>query len=313
MKICMITYMRKGETLTPHLVNVVRGLRDCFQNDVKVVFCAEEFTQVINLHNICHEFFLQEGTKYARLRKYIQQDDSEYYLCIDNDIRGNNECIQPFLLEMIRCKYDLGWGKIAAENSNRMVGKLVAIDKILSHYILRPLLWKFRIGISIPGQLFCLKGSFIRDHFMQYDTYLDDLAIGLYAREKKCRILCSKNILGYELPNETFCNLLLQRKRWAIGFSSVFFNHHDFIAKMLLCIHMFSYHFLWCLNLLVCVFLFIRCVYILPIYILFNALLLTYPQKRLLLYGIEYQFVFPILHLYWFVFFLMNKKRCLHV
>ena len=127
---------------------------------------------------------------------------------------------------------------------------MITIDKLLSHHIIRPFLWKFNCGISISGQLFFIKTKSFNNKLLQIDTFLDDLALGSYVslHQKELKILIDNSIIATEEPKTSFSDLYIQRKRWAKGFFSIISRTKNKKIKNLLKIHAFSYHFLWIIH-----------------------------------------------------------------
>lgn len=156
-EICIVTYTRSTEGFTDELDRICKSFYEKYNNRFKLVICCEEYFQIDDKEYLI-EFMEMGGTKYRRLISLMEKDDSNYYLSIDNDITGNIEELLNFVDEMITKDYEVGWGRIRAKKQSSFISNMVAVDKLLSHNIIRPLLWKLGVGISIPGQVFCIKG-----------------------------------------------------------------------------------------------------------------------------------------------------------
>ncbi|MDR2142253.1 MAG: glycosyltransferase family 2 protein, partial [Deltaproteobacteria bacterium] len=197
-------------------------------------------------------------------------------------------------------KVDLAWGLIDALPGHNFLYKLVKIDKFISHIIIRPLLWKFNICISLPGQIFFInKSKFLRD-LPIYDTLFDDLTIGIVAKKNKYLSNYFKLYLGYEKPSTSFYLLLKQRLRWSKGFYQAIINnlHNGMLIYIL--IHGFMYHFLWA-PLLILFIIFFKISSIVALFsLILLCLFLSNMKSYLFIYSISYCFIFPIIHLVWF-------------
>ncbi len=307
--LCMVTYLRNTESFTDDLNAIAEALFDFFHQNFKVVICCEEEYHLQRIqHSYPIECFYSKGTKYNRLFSLMRHDKADYYLSIDNDIKGDIASIKSFLVEMISGPYDIGWGRIRSLRMNTLISNMVAVDKLISHNFLRPLLWKVSLGISVPGQIFCLKSSSYVSKQIEFDTYLDDLAIGLYTAQKlKCRLNINK-VLGYETPNVSFGGLWKQRQRWALGYATIFKSTNDLPGVFLLLIHAFSYHCSWMIHWLI-ILLLSRWGLIIPsVFVLLWAFIFSMNSPRLFLYAIIYQFIFPIFHIGWI--FALIKFAC---
>jgi cellulose synthase/poly-beta-1,6-N-acetylglucosamine synthase-like glycosyltransferase len=245
------------------------------------------------------------GTKYKRLINLMEKDDSKYYLSIDNDITGNISELLDFVDTMISNDYEVGWGRIRAKRQSGFISNMVAVDKLLSHNIIRPLLWDFGVGISIPGQVFCIKGESFRGKLIELDTFLDDLALGLYVNINQSKKYVIPTILGEEEPNSKFVGLWKQRLRWAIGYSTILKavkNRKEYKSKVV--IHGLSYHFSWVLNWVIIALLASLWLPLAIVYVLLMGALISRKDISMLFYSVIYQFVFPIFHIRWGITFI---------
>lgn len=298
-EICIVTYTRSTEGFTNELDRICRAFYKKYKNRFKAVICCEQYFRIKDKEYLV-ELLKMGGTKYRRLIDLMEKDDSAYYLSIDNDITGNIDNLLSFVDEMITKDYEVGWGRIRAKKQNSFISNMVAVDKLISHNIIRPLLWKLGVGISIPGQVFCIKGESFRGKLIELDTFLDDLALGLYVNINKSKKYVITNILGEEEPNGKFFGLWKQRSRWAIGYSTILKavkDKKDYRSKVI--IHGLSYHFLWILNWALIVLL---AVFIWPLaigYVLSIGALISKKDISLLFYSVVYQFFFPMFHIRW--------------
>lgn len=298
-KLCLVTYMRKEEKFTEELHKIALALNEHMKNDFKVVICCEEkFKFDYDGYEV--EFYICAGTKYRRLINLMEKDESQYYFSVDNDISGNIEQMNQFISNMLYDNYEIGWGRILANKPKGFISNLVAVDKLLSHNIIRPILWKLRVGISVPGQIFCIKSESFRGKLINLDTFLDDLALGLYANVTQKKRYVVSNVLGYERPNDRFSGLWKQRTRWAIGYASILkgtFNNEDYRWKVL--IHGLSYHFSWILNWFILGIIGSKSILFSVIYFIVIGMLIVKENIKLLGYSLCYQIIFPLFHLKW--------------
>lgn len=299
-KICLVTYTRKIEKFTDELVEMGNTLNREF-GDFKCILFSEADTKIKKETEFEVEQIHMEGTKYTKLKYLMENDDSYFYISVDNDIKAQLQNLKEFVGDMISHDFDIGWGKIMANPKPNFISKMVAVDKILSHYLIRPTLWKMGYGISIPGQCFMIKRNSFSGKLLDVDTFLDDLALGLYVNghSKELKSYHFKKILGYEEPNDSFGGLWNQRSRWAKGFSTIIHGVVDPVEKKMILIHGFSYHALWIINWINIILLWFIHPLVSAAYILFMAVLITGGHASMLVYGIIYQFVFPIFHIRW--------------
>ena len=303
-EICLVTYTRSTEGFTNELDRISRAFYEKYKDNFKVVICCEKYFQVSNKEYLI-EFMEISGTKYRRLISLMQKDDSKYYLSIDNDITGNISELLDFVNEMSAKNCEVGWGRIRAKRQRGFISNMVAVDKLLSHNIIRPLLWKLGAGISIPGQVFCIKGESYRGKLIELDTFLDDLALGLYVNINKSKKYVISTVLGEEEPNSKFLGLWKQRSRWAIGYSTILKAVKDKKEyKNKVVIHGLSYHLSWLLNWVIIVLLALLFWPLAIGYIFLISALISKKDISILLYSVIYQFVFPIFHIRWGITFI---------
>lgn len=311
--ICLLTYLRKSEILTNSLISLANDIYSEFGNQFEFVIYSEVPVEYKKLRmNVVNKVLL--STKYIRILDCLENCTYDYILSADNDISPNNKLLIDRFKLFMHSNCDICWGKIGTQNADGMISKFVSVDKLLSHNLIRPLLWKIGAGISIPGQLFFMKTDSFRDHLGAFDTYLDDLAIGLYVSINKRKRLFFKEILGMEKPNDTFVGLMRQRERWAHGYYSILkasFDRSDF--KWRVVIHGVVYHFAWLINWSVIFGLLMIDWKLSILWIICISALITLYQPAMIVYGIFYQILFPIFHLRWMfaLFSDFRKEKCI--
>lgn len=303
-EICLITYTRSTEGFTDELDRISNAFFEKYNNKFKVIICGEKCFEIYNKKYEI-EFMKMKGTKYRRLISLMEKDDSKYYLSIDNDITGNINELLNFIDVMIGNDYEVGWGRIKAKKQKGFISNMVVVDKMLSHNIIRPLLWNLGVGISIPGQIFCIKGNSFRGKLIELDTFLDDLALGLYVNINKSKKYVVSTVLGEEEPNSTFIGLWKQRSRWAIGYSTILKAIKDKKKyKNKVIIHGLSYHFSWIFNWIITILLAYFYGPIVIGYVLLVSGFITQKDVTMLFYSIVYQWFFPVFHIRWGITFL---------
>jgi cellulose synthase/poly-beta-1,6-N-acetylglucosamine synthase-like glycosyltransferase len=292
--------MREGERFTDELDEIANMLYEVFKESFGVVLCCESPIEIIGhkpypiWQRIC------KGTKYLRLSSLLGEDTSDYFLSVDNDVRGNMEELKIFVSIAVEEELDIAWGKIRARQYKGLFSGLVAVDKLISHNILRPALWKLKVGISIPGQCFWIKRETFAGKLPQIDTFLDDLGVGLEVsrRYTDLKMKTFPSVLGYETPNETFSGLWRQRSRWAKGYASILLGVKTGKDKKKVVIHGFAYHFFWIFSWLTCFFL-ARVNWLLAVLYLSGISFVI--GGRMFIYAFLYQLLFPIFHICWIV------------
>ena len=305
----MITYTREGETFTSELKEIADALHSIYQNEFEVIICCEA---IFDIHvSLPYEIKMVNcsGTKYRRLIYAMSLDDSTYYISVDNDILGNIHNIIKLVREMIRGDYDVGWGKIETRNVHGIISKLVSVDKMLSHNILRPFMWNCKIGISVPGQVFCIKAASYRGNLIKLDTFLDDLALGLYSSNTQKKIFMLLDVMGYESPNTTIKGLWQQRIRWAKGFVSILHGVHDTKSKCKVIAHGFAYHGLWIVVWAVLGFIINQNGFCGILGLLLLALLISGRKISMIKYAVLYIILFPLFHLRWIYELISNLSE----
>lgn len=308
-KLCLVTYTRSNEGFTNELDRICSVFYKRYKNEFKVVICCEKYFDITDKpYDI--ELMEMMGTKYIRLISLMENDDSEYYLSIDNDITGNIDALLDFVHGIITDDYEVGWGQIIAKRQKGFISNMVAVDKLLSHNIIRPLLWKLGVGISIPGQIFCIKGESYRGKLIQLDTFLDDLALGLYVNINNSKKYVLSTVLGQEQPNSKFGGLWKQRARWAVGYSTILKavkNKKECKDKII--IHGFSYHFLWLLNWTIMILLSFVYWPLAIAYVLIISAWISKKDLSMIIYSLMYQFIFPIFHVRWIITFISEMRK----
>ena len=301
-KICLLSFLRKDE-LIPESFHILKDKLAEHYSLISVIISESYLygteTDIINIVSA-------KSTKYRRIKRTFNLIDAEYYFCMDSDITLDIDKTLGLIYHSINNDSDISWGRIGTSKSGSVVERLIDIDKILSHSIIRPALWKLNVGITIPGQVFLFKKESLIQAFDFKNTFLDDLAVGSYVRKNigALKIWSTKNIIGFEVPSESFGELLNQRKRWAKGYKSMYSDTRNTDLFKYVLTHGFSYHFLWIP--LYCLFAlaFLLNMYLFSLLVILTAYTLSGKRISKLHYSITYLIVFPIIHIWWFFCFL---------
>lgn len=187
------------------------------------------------------------GTKLTKLRKLASAVESRFICICDPDLHVDPKGAKAIFLEAFKvaeCDREVvAFGLVNCQSDNTLLSGVIAIDKWFSHRVLRPILWKCSIGITIPGQFLVLSTSVLQRLHPAVDSYLDDLYLGWIARSTNVAVLRVPVVVGYEESRSSWPSLLLQRLRWMRGFFALakqLLNEPKAIA--LLTTHFVAYH-----------------------------------------------------------------------
>ena len=304
-KLCMVTYIREDEEFTNDLVQIGNALHNNYLNFNCIVYFEKDLCTLPRV-DFSIEQRLMIGTKYKKFLNILNNSEDDYIISIDNDIKANINNLLKLVDKTLNLKkVDISWGKIYARSPKKLISKLVDVDKLLSHDSLRPMLWRLNVGITIPGQCFIIKTKAFQNKLIESDTFLDDLALGLYSAKNRLNYLILKDAVAYEVPSASFNDLLNQRKRWATGYRQILFlKELSKMDRILVIIHGLTYYGLFIINSFFVIMLFI----INPLYsflfLLFIALLIARNRPSMIVYSILYQLIFPLFHFQWIKYFL---------
>ena len=298
-KVCLVTYLREGEVFTTELEQIADGFHDKYGDDFKVTICCESNFESKDYSYIVEQY-ISCGTKYRRLISLMEKDDSQFYFSVDNDITGNIGEMLQLAEQTIKQDCDIGWGRIRAQRVSGTISNLVAVDKLLSHTIIRPILWNAGCGISVPGQVFFIRASSYRGKLINLDTFLDDVALGLYVNVNEHKKYITKAVLGFERPNTTFKGLWSQRSRWAVGYASILLGVKDNKKySRLVRIHGLSYHASWTLVWSIIILTAIVSWKVSLIVAIIIAAIISREEPVKIGYSLLYILFFPIFHIRW--------------
>jgi cellulose synthase/poly-beta-1,6-N-acetylglucosamine synthase-like glycosyltransferase len=298
------TFISNGETINHEICSFFENIRKKIPTAELLIYSdyllPKEDIAADNIKvNVCPNM-----TKYKRILKSLDDAESAYILYLDNDITPDVDNLFELLENIQGETIDLAWGTIGVAGENGFIQKLIVIDKIVSHKIIRPTLWKLNLGISVPGQIFLADKTNFRNDLPRIDTVFDDLTIGVCARRNRYDVKMYPMKLGYEKPSANFKALLRQRARWAAGFCESVINNIGNKILPLVIIHGFAYHLLcfavWAA--LVTLFMFNHAAAL----ALWFALCIKISDFKagLIFYAAAYSLIFPFIHLAWLACFL---------
>lgn len=211
---------------------------------VRTVLLSEtgtETTHGIEIITVPH------GTKLSKIRRLADRIDADLFCICDPDLTVEEEAcrviLQQAFADVRAGKEVVAFGIVEGKDDGTLLSQVVAVDKWLSHRVLRRFLWAAGIGITLPGQFLILSPGLLRSINPGVDSYLDDLCLGWLARRRGVRVHRVAVVVGEEDPRSRWASLLTQRVRWMRGIASLFghFASHP-SAVGLLGVHYLAYH-----------------------------------------------------------------------
>ncbi len=292
-KITIATFISNSEKKNNDFDSLCELLKEKYDVDIYIYSDHKIDTDNINI--------VGKQTKYFRIIDLVENTKNKDILFVDNDITIDKNNILKFVDEVSKSDYALAWGIIRTSQQNNLVEKMIDIDKIISHYIIRPMSWKLKIGISLPGQVFMLNRNYYLDKLPKINTIYDDLEIGACVKEYNMPIKYTRYILGYEKPKTSFKNLLIQRKRWAQGLTqTIYMNKKSKVGKYVI-IHGIIFNMMWIPTNLILLLLALKNIYLfLAIFILLGFWYSHFNFKKVL-YAYIYILVFWIVYFIWLI------------
>ena len=300
-ELTIVTYLRGEEQLTPELVDIGNQLFRRYPGLGMELYVESATTPIpaLDVEFPIRITFL-EGTKYRKLLHALSIFREGYLLSLDNDIEADVAALLRLVTRTLEGNFDLGWGRIHSRRVSSFVSRLVEVDKLLSHTVLRPLLWRLHLGVTIPGQCFLLRTNSFRGRLPGTDTFLDDLSIGLHAAKYRLCYHYAQDVVAYELPSSSFVALWRQRARWAAGFrqslSCTTLDRHD---RRLLWIHAICYHFLPILHAMALALLTFKAPLVAFGWLSATAVVMVRRRPSALASALVYPVLFPFFHAGW--------------
>ena len=242
------------------------------------------------------------GTKLSKIRRLADLIEADLVCICDPDLTVNEEACRLIFgraAAEIRNGNDVvAFGIVEGSDDGTMLSRVIALDKWLSHRVLRRFLWQSGVGITVPGQFLIVSSRLLRSLNPGVDSYLDDLYLGWLARRQGVRVQRVPVVVGAEEPRTNWYSLLTQRVRWMRGLACLFGHLAAYpSALFLLSVHYIAYHGLPILM----VFSVLLLAFVNPICSLAVFLGLAFLLARLsgqsVLTAVTYMGVFPAVHL----------------
>jgi hypothetical protein len=242
-----------------------------------------------------------KGTKLSKIRRLADLIESDLVCICDPDLSVAEEACRMIFgraAAEIRNGIDVvAFGIVEGSDNGTMLSRVIALDKWLSHRVLRRFLWQFGVGITVPGQFLILSSRLLRSLDPGVDSYLDDLYFGWLARRQGARVHRMPVIVGAEEPRTNWSSLLTQRVRWMKGLAFLFGHLAAYpSALFLLSVHYIAYHGLPILMFFGVLFLgFVHPIFSLVLF-LGLAFLLARLSEQSVLTAATYMGIFPVVH-----------------
>jgi len=253
--------------------------------------------------NTCEDVLhVPPGTKLSKLRLLALNTNADLICICDPDLSVNKDaCVEIYNVaaSVFKAKKEvIAYGIIRGLDNGSLISRAVALDKWISHNILRRNLWALGIGITIPGQFLLISTSTLRSLDLNLDTYLDDLYLGWIARNRKIPVIRLGIVVAEEEPRTGWGSLLSQRLRWMKGLANLFKQlSPDPQALALLITHYLAYHALPVIAAIGLVLIALVSPIIGLAILATGACALGIKSKSRITTVITYMFTFPLVHL----------------
>ncbi|WP_186249445.1 glycosyltransferase [Burkholderia gladioli] len=308
-ELAIVTYLRGQERLTPELIDIGNQLHRRYPGLVMELYVESKEMVPAPGADFPIRVTHVQGTKYRKLLHALHGAAHRYLLSLDNDIAADIPSLLRLVAQTVDGDFDLGWGRIHSRRVSSFISRLVEVDKLLSHTVLRPALWRLHLGVTIPGQCFLLKAASFQGSLPGTDTFLDDLSIGLHAAKHRLRYHYAQEVVAFELPSYSFAALWKQRSRWATGFrqslSCATLTRQD---RRLLWIHAFCYHLLPILHVTALAVLAPQAPQACAGWLGILALAMARHRPQALGAALAYPVLFPLFHVGWWLHFFHVKS-----
>jgi cellulose synthase/poly-beta-1,6-N-acetylglucosamine synthase-like glycosyltransferase len=242
------------------------------------------------------------GTKLSKIRRFAGSVGTDLICICDPDLTIVEDGCRAVLLraiEDVRAGNEVvAFGVLEGRDDGTILSRVIAVDKWISHRVLRRCLWSLGVGITLPGQFMIVSPGLLRRLDPEVDSYLDDLYLGWVARQHRVRVHRLPVVVGQEDPRTSWGSLLTQRLRWMRGLASLFAHlWSQPTAAGLLSAHYTAYHALPILTMAGIISL----VVVSPVWglsVFFGlAAILAVMSKRPFPSAVVFLAVFPALHL----------------
>ena len=301
--ITIATFISKNENENKEFYKLVEYLNKYIHTQV-IIFSNKE----ISNKNV-KVLVTPQMTKYKRIQLLLNEAKYDDILCLDNDIMPNETYILKFVKTCLNSEYSIAWGKVKAEKIKGFIPKLIDIDKNLSHDYIRPTLWRLNIGISLPGQIFMINKTYLKNKLPNVDTVYDDLMIGSIVRENKYPVYFTKEILGYEKPKKSIRELLKQRIRWAKGLAETIMHNKKSKVLPYILLHGCSFNLLW-IPIYMIIFGLFNINFIFGLIVTMSiSIFLAEKELKKIIWAIMYMLIFPFVYIVWGIALIFNLVK----
>ena len=122
------------------------------------------------------------GTKLSKIRRLAALVAADLFCICDPDLTVDEDACRAVLQQAIAVvqagKEVVAFGIVEGRDDRTLLSQVIAIDKWLSHRVLRRFLWAAGVGITLPGQFLIVSPDLLRSLEPSVDSYLDDLYLG---------------------------------------------------------------------------------------------------------------------------------------
>jgi len=242
------------------------------------------------------------GTKLSKLRRLAEMVAADLVCVCDPDLTINDEACRDVLRRAAReanaGREVVAFGVVEGRDDGTLLSQVIALDKWLSHRVLRKSLWSLRVGLTLPGQFLIVSPGLLRKLEPGVDSYLDDLYLGWLARANRARVHRVPVVVGEEDPRSGWRSLLAQRVRWMRGLASLVGHLRTSPAAVsLLATHYFAYHALPIIWMAGVVALAVANPFVALGVFASSATALALVSRRPFLSSVGFLTVFPLVHL----------------
>jgi cellulose synthase/poly-beta-1,6-N-acetylglucosamine synthase-like glycosyltransferase len=186
------------------------------------------------------------GTKLSKIRRLADIVAADLFCICDPDLTVDGDAcrvlLQRAVVEVRSGREVVVFGIVEGKDDGTLLSRVLAVDKWLSHRVLRRFLWAGRVGITLPGQFLIVSPCLLRSLEPDVDSYLDDLYLGWIARQRGVGVHRVPVVVGQEDPRNSWTSLFAQRIRWMKGLTSLGWKlFGNPLAVVLLLTHYMAY------------------------------------------------------------------------
>lgn len=229
----------------PDAEDIVKQLTNIFSSHMHATGIL--LTEMISESAELEQFVVSPGTKLSKIRRVVDHVEADLVCICDPDLLINsNACLKVLAAaeqEHSSGETAIAFGLIDAVDDGSILSGIVAVDKWLSHRVLRNFLLRLGIGITIPGQFLIASTKIFHLLNPRVDSYLDDLYLGWIARTRNVNFRRVPVVVARETPRTKWASLASQRIRWMKGLTRLFWHLSSKpSACFFLAVHFAAYH-----------------------------------------------------------------------